>query len=164
MELVQLPPWSTSDSISSSACSLCLHLTNEYRAEISPTLCVAAGQERQKWGERGPAAVTTGREHGWEMPSRLQSSPSTFSLSSGSHPHAERPLSPPQTSRSQGHSTALWGRLVPAGARAMPEFLPPSAARLCPPRLAWPPRSCRDTGRAGRPWQQPREAPTARRE
>lgn len=32
------------------------------------------------------------------------------------------------------------------------------------PRLAWPPCSCRDMSRAGRPWQGPREAPTARRE
>lgn len=142
MELVQLPPRSTSYSISSYGCSLLLHLTKEYRAEISPTLCAAAGQERQKWGVRGPAAVTAGREHWWEMPSTLQSSPSESSLSSGSHPHPEP--SPLQTSWFQGHSTALWGRFVPPGARAMPEFLPQSDAvfptvcvsQPCPPAAA----------------------------
>lgn len=136
MELVQLPPRSTSDSISSSACSLRLHLTSEYRAEISPTLCVPVGQERQTWGARGPVAETTGREHWWEMPNMLQSSPNVFSPSSGSHSHPEP--SPLQSSWFQGHSTALRGCFVPPGARAKPGFLPRSAARLCPPRCVWP--------------------------
>lgn len=136
MELVQLPPRSTSDSISSSACSLRLHLTNEYRAEISPTLCVPAGQERQTWGARGPVAETTGREHWWEMPNMLQSPPSVFSPSSGSHPHPEP--SPLQSSWFQGHSTALQGCFVPPGARAKPGFLSRSAAHQCPPRCVRP--------------------------
>lgn len=137
MELVQLPPWSTLDSISSSACSLCLHLTKEYRREISLTLCVAAGQEGQKWGARGPAAAMAGREHCWEMLSTLQNSPSAFSLSSGSHSHPE--LSPLQSSHFQGHSAALWGCFVPPHrARAMLVFLPQSAAPLCPPRCVQP--------------------------
>lgn len=59
-------------------------------------------------GSEGPCsshcrerALLGDAQHTAELPQ-----PSTFSLSSGSHPHPE--LSPLQTSCFQGHSTALW--------------------------------------------------------
>lgn len=116
-------------------------------------------------------AVTAGRQHCWEMPNMLQSPPSAFSPSSGSHPHPEQsPLRAAGFRDIQLHC----GDVL---CHQEPELSPgscPKVLLVCvphgvcsparPPGLAWPPRSCRDAGRAGRPWQRPREAPTDRRE